>query len=150
MRPIVPRLLLSPLVFFFFFPFNDSVGLGEDFREWTYEPDPCWRLAQKSISEHVRGFFFLFCILSGFLFARFISFSLPATDPTKYAWLSPSPRRGPQELRVFSSWNSAQPQLSISNVEPISHIWHGVCVCFFFFQNVCAVEKPAQGSARLY
>lgn len=101
---------------------------------WT-EPfaDSSYR---KSISEHASGeFFFLFflCILGVFLFARFISFpSLPESDPPKYARLSLSP--GPRELRVFSSWNCERPQLSISNAEPISHIWHG------FFFSFCEPE----------
>lgn len=46
-------------------------------------------------------FFIFFCILSVFLFARFISFSLPESDPTKYAWLRPSPQRGPREWESF-------------------------------------------------
>lgn len=77
------------------------------------------------------------CILDLFLFARFISISL--------SWNRPSLTQG-RRLRVFSCCNCERPQLSISNVEPISHIWHG----FSANQNVCAVEKPAQGSARLY
>lgn len=115
----------------------------EDFREWTCELNPWWQLSQQNISEHARGFFFFFLHPQRLPVSRFISFSFPVNDPTKYAWLSPSPQ--PLEL-VFSSWNCEQPQLSISNVEPISHIWHG----FSANQNVCAVEKPAQGSARLY
>lgn len=55
-------------------------------------------------AEYFRIFFFpfSFCILSVFLFARLISFPLPVSDPTKYACISPSPRRRLQEL-AFSA-----------------------------------------------
>lgn len=79
---------------------NDSSALGKisgsELLNWTLADS-----SRSKVFQNVRGEYFFFCILSVFLFARFISFSLPETDPTKYAWLSPSPRPGPQELEPF-------------------------------------------------
>lgn len=71
----------------------------EDFREWTYELDSSCRVFQNIFFSP-----FSFCILGVFLFARLIYFPLPVSDPTKYACISPSPRRRLQEL-AFSAWN---------------------------------------------
>lgn len=47
-------------------------------------------------------------------------------------------------MSVFSSSNCEQPQLSISNVEPISHIWHG------FSAYQCALLKSQRRDQQDY
>lgn len=78
---------------------NDCAALGKisenELLNWTFADS-----SRSKIFQNMGNYFF-FCILSVFLFARFISFSFPVSDPAKCAWLSRSPQRRPQHSVSF-------------------------------------------------